>query len=166
MYETLSENNSKDVSESERNIINGTLSQNNSADVPENNITELKDEKHKEHTVTEKVKSYFNIYECGRNLLDQLGVTYQQAFMATPKDKYYNALLDTLFKDNNLRGEPFSNQKIQQSVSDEIEDMEAEFERNYNEITCDTSYQSPILKKDVLKINNSVYFINTGSIHT
>ena len=71
--------------------------------------------------MTEKVKSYFNIYECGRNLLDQLDVTYQRAFMATPKDKYYNALLDTLVKDNNLRGEPLSNQNIQKSVSDVIE---------------------------------------------
>ena len=56
MHETLSENNSTDVSESERNIINQILSQNNSADVPENTITELKDEEHKYHSVTEKVK--------------------------------------------------------------------------------------------------------------
>ena len=52
MHKTLSENNSKDVSESERNIVNKTLSQNNSTDVPENTITELKDEEHKEHSVT------------------------------------------------------------------------------------------------------------------
>ena len=43
MHEGLSENNSKDVSESERNIVNETLSQNNSVDVPKNTITELKD---------------------------------------------------------------------------------------------------------------------------
>ena len=100
------------------------------------------------------MKIYFNIYECGWNLLDQIYVTYQRLFMATPKDKYYNELLDTLFKDNNLRGEPSSNQKIQKSVSDVIEETEAEFERNYNEITCDNSYQSPILNKDILKIND------------
>ena len=126
MYKTLSENNAKDVSESERNIVNRTLPQNNSADVPENTITELKDEEHKEHSVTEKVKSYFNIYECGRNLLDRLDVTYQQAFMAPPKDKYYNAFMDTLVKDNNLRGKPFYNQNIQEAVNDAIEETEAE----------------------------------------
>ena len=157
MHENSSENNSKDVSESERNIVNETLLQNNSADVPENTITELKDEEHKEYSVTEKVKSYFNINKCGRNILDRLDVTYQRAFMATPKDKYYNAFLDTLVKDNNLRGEPLSNQKIQESVNDVMEETEAEFERNYNEITCNTSYQSPILNKDVLTINDSVY---------
>ena len=86
MCETLSENNSKDVSRSERNIVNETLSHINSMDTPENTITELKDKNHKEPSVTEKVTSYFNIFECGRNLLDQLDVTYQRAFMATPED--------------------------------------------------------------------------------
>ena len=85
----------------------------------------MKDEEHKEHTVTQKLKSYFNIYECGRNLLDQLDVTYQQAFMATPKDKYYNAFLDILVKYNYLRGVPLYNQKIQEAVSDVIEATEA-----------------------------------------
>ena len=46
--------------------------------------------------------------------------------MATPKDKYYNAFLDTLFKDNNIKGEPLSNQKIQEAVSDVVEETEAE----------------------------------------
>ena len=64
VHETLSENDSKDVSKSERNIVNETLSQNNSADVPENTITELKDEEHKEPSVTQKGTSYFNIFEC------------------------------------------------------------------------------------------------------
>ena len=41
--------------------------------------------------------------------------------MASPKDKYYNVLLDTLVKDNNLRGEPFSNDNIWQAVGKVIE---------------------------------------------
>ena len=108
--------------------------------------------------MTERVTIHFNIYECGRNLLDQLDVTYQRAFMATPQDECYNTLLDTLVKDNNLRGEPFSNKKNQKAVGKVIEETEAEFERNYSKITCNTSYQSPILKKDVLTINYSVYY--------
>ena len=67
-----------------RNIVNGTLSHNNSANVPEKTITELKEEEHKELSVTQTVTSYFNIFECGRNILDQLDVTCQRAFMATP----------------------------------------------------------------------------------
>ena len=38
MHETLSESNSKDISESECNIVHETLSQNNSADVLDNYI--------------------------------------------------------------------------------------------------------------------------------
>ena len=83
VHKTLSENNSKDARESEYSIVNKTLPQNNSADVPENAITELKDKEHKKPSVTQKVTIYFNIFECGRNLLDQLDVMYQRAFMAT-----------------------------------------------------------------------------------
>ena len=62
MHETLSENISKDVIKSERNIVNETLSLKNYMDVPENTITELKDKEHKELSVDEKVTSYFNIF--------------------------------------------------------------------------------------------------------
>ena len=83
MHETLLENKSKDVSESECNLVHKTLSQNNNEDVPDNVITELKDDEHKEPSVTQKVTSYFNIFKCGRNILDQIDVTYQRALMET-----------------------------------------------------------------------------------
>ena len=92
------------VIKSERNIVNVTLSQNNSADVPENTITELKYKEHKEPSVTQKVTSYFNIFECGRNLFDQLDVTYQREFMATPEDEYYKEMTKCLIKANNEGG--------------------------------------------------------------
>ena len=66
-----------DISESERNIVHETLSQNNPSDVPTDFITELIDDEHIEPSLTDKRSSYFNIFECGRNLLDQLDVTYQ-----------------------------------------------------------------------------------------
>ena len=47
MHKTLSDNQSKDVSESECNIVHETLSQNNYVDVLDNAITELKDYEHK-----------------------------------------------------------------------------------------------------------------------
>ena len=102
VHKTLSENNSKDVSESERKIVNENLSQKNSTDVPENTITKLKDEEHKEPSVTQKVTSYFNIFRCGRNLLDKLDVTYQRAFMATSAENdYYKEMLKSIIKVNN-----------------------------------------------------------------
>ena len=94
-------------------------------DVPENTITELKDEEHKEPSVTQKVTNYFNIYECGSNLLYRLDVTYHWSFMSNPRDKYYNAFLDNLVEDNILRGKPLSNENIQNAVSKVIEETEA-----------------------------------------
>ena len=70
MHETFLENQSKGVSESECNIVHETLSQNNSSDVPTNVITKLKDDEHIEPSASDKGLSYFNIFECGRNLLD------------------------------------------------------------------------------------------------
>ena len=81
MHKTLSENQYKDVSKSECNIVHENLSQNNSADVPDNVIRELKDDEHKEPSVTLKVTSYFNIFKCSRNILDQIDVTYQRVFI-------------------------------------------------------------------------------------
>ena len=57
----------------------------------------------------EKGTSYFNIFECGRNLLDQLDVTYQWAFMASPvqevfyqpytaRERYYDKMAESLIK--------------------------------------------------------------------
>ena len=118
VHETLSKNSSTDVRESERNMVNKTLSQKNSTDVSENNITELKYEEHKEPSVTEKVKSYFNISECGRNLLDRLDVTYQRAFMDTPvKNDYYKEMLKNIIKVNKEGGK-LCNEKLRQAVID------------------------------------------------
>ena len=55
----------------------------NSSDVPTNVITELKYNEYIEPSVNDKGSSYFNIFECSRNLLDQLYVTYQRAFIAS-----------------------------------------------------------------------------------
>ena len=53
------------------NIVNVTTEFNNEDDIkPSANVKET---------------SYFNIFECGRNLLDKLDVTYQRAFAASDK---------------------------------------------------------------------------------
>ena len=89
VQKTLLENLSMDVSASECNIVHKNLSQNNSTDIPANDITELEDDEHIEPSVIEKGSSYFNIFKWGRNLFDQLDVTYQWAFMATPVQEGY-----------------------------------------------------------------------------
>ena len=72
-----------DVSESECNIVNEKLSQNDSSDVPTNVITELNYDDYIEPSANVKEASYFNIFECGMNILDKLDVTYQRAFTAS-----------------------------------------------------------------------------------
>ena len=72
-HKPSSENIYMDVRESECNIVNETLLQNDSSDVPNNVITGFKYDKHIEPSVSVKGASYFNIYECGRNLLNQFG---------------------------------------------------------------------------------------------
>ena len=100
-----------DVSESECNIVHGTLSQKNSSDVPTNIITELKDDDHIKPSVIDKGSIYFNIFECGRNLLDQLDVTYQRAFTSSPvqeglyeispaQEKHYDMMADNIMEAN------------------------------------------------------------------
>ena len=86
--------------------------------------------------------------------------------MATLKDKYYNTLLNTLVDDNNRKGTPLCNEKLRQTVGKVMEETEAEFERNINEITCDTSFQSPIQKKDVSTINDSSYYELDNQVDT
>ena len=158
VHKTLSENSSTNVSASERNIVNENLSQNNYADVSENTITELKDEEHKEPSVTEKLTSYCNIFGCGINLLDRLDVTYQRVFMATSaQEDYYKEMLKNLIKVKNNEGGPLFNEKLQHAVIYLTEEMNVKHKRNINNIKTDDLYQSPIKNKDVSTINDSVY---------
>ena len=93
-----------DVSESECN-----------SDVQTNVITELKYDENIKPTLSVKVESYFNIFECVRNLLDQLDVMYQRAFTAFAKpssvprghyepspaqERYYNLCADHIKEKN------------------------------------------------------------------
>ena len=58
-------------SESDCNIVNAT--------------TELNCDEHIKPSANVIEASYFNVYECGRNVLDKLDVTYQSAFAASEK---------------------------------------------------------------------------------
>ena len=119
----------------------------------------MKDDEHKEPSVTEKVTSYFNIFECGRNLLDQLYITYKQAFMATSaQDEYYREMKKSLIKSNIGIDGKTCNEKIHQSVIDLGAEFDLEHERNINNITCEDLYTSPTKKKEAKTIKDSVYY--------
>ena len=61
--------------------------------------------------MSDKGSSYFNILECGRNILDQLDVTYQRSFTASPvqqglyqissaRERCYDMMADNIEESN------------------------------------------------------------------
>ena len=77
--------------------------------------------------MNQKVTSYFNIFECGRNILDQLDVRYQREFMATSaQDEYYKEMTKSLIKANIGSDGKICNEKIQQAVFDLRAELELE----------------------------------------
>ena len=158
-----------DVSESKCNIFHETLLQNNSSDVPTNVITELKDDEHIEPSVIDKGSSHFNIFECGRNLLDQLDVTYQWAFMASPvqeeyyqpspaRERYYDQLAKSLINSNVGSDGTINNDKLNQAITDLNAEYEAGHERNINDMTQVDEYKLLGKNRDASSINDSAYY--------
>ena len=135
-----------DVSESECNIVHETLSQNNSSDVQTNVITELKYNKHIEPSVSDKGLSYFNIFECGRNLLDQLDVTYQRVFTESPleqglyqispaQERYYDMMADHIEEEKFGSEGNINKEELCKEISIVKSEEEAGYERNIDHIT-------------------------------
>ena len=91
---------------------------------------------------------YFNISECGRNILNRLKVTYEQAYMAITKEEYFTKMLEDLVDYNDCHNAPLSNEKLRQAVSKftaEMEEEERDAKCKANNITMDTFfYKSPV----------------------
>ena len=75
----------------------------------------MKNDENTEPSVSVKGASYFNIFECGRNILDQLDVTYQRAFkvseatssvpkgiyqISPARERYYDIMADHVEEKN------------------------------------------------------------------
>ena len=75
-------------------------------------------------------------------------MTYEQACMDTPREKYYTKMLETLVDYNDRKNVPLSNEKIWQEMGKLISEEEAD-ERIINlddhNLTVDTFYQSPVM---------------------
>ena len=90
--------------------------------------------------------------------MDQLDVTYEQAFMATSAQyEYYKEMTKSIIKAN-IKGGKLCKEKIQQSVIDLRSELNLEHERNFNNISCDNEYMSPMKKQHESTINDSVYY--------
>ena len=77
--------------------------------------------------------------------------------MTTPEDEYYKEMRKSLTKANNEGGK-LCHEKIRQAVFDLRAELNVEHKRNINNISCDYLYPSPMKKKDVSTIKDSVYY--------
>ena len=110
------------------------------------------------------VTNYFNVsnvFECERNNPD---VSCERACMATEDNKYFTEILDTLNKYQYRHGQRLSNKKLRESVLRVMDEEEEEMERNINNITCNTSFQSPFTKSVQKKDTIGPVGSNHGSL--
>ena len=69
------------------------------------------------HDTLVKEPRYFNISECGNNILNKLGATFKRAYMATPREKCYTKMYETLVEYNDRNNAPFYNEKTRQAIN-------------------------------------------------
>ena len=126
---------------------------------PQNFITELKYDEHIEPSVTDKGSSYFNIFECSINILDQQDVTYQRAFTASPvqqglyqispaRERYYEMMADNIEETNIGSEGNINEEELFKAIIILKYEEEAEHERNIDNIIQEDDYKSPWKEKD------------------
>ena len=126
MYKTLFRSCSTDKDKSEGIIVNETLSQSCSTDKDglcstkeEKSEFAIKKQKDAKNEVTYYEPEYFNafnIFKCGRNILDRLDVSYERACITTPKEEYFTEMLDHLIEHNCCHGTQMSNKNLREVV--------------------------------------------------
>ena len=92
-----------------------------------------------------------NVFECGRNNTD---VSYERVYLATEVNEYFTGILDHMNEYQDRHSQILSSKNTKEAVLHVMEQQEEEIERNINNITCDTSFQSPVTmnvqKKDTI----------------
>ena len=66
--------------------------------------------------------------------------------MATEDNEYFTDILDTLNEYQDRHGQRLSSKKLREAVCRVMDEEEEEMERNINNTTCVTSFQSPVTK--------------------
>ena len=98
-----------------------------------------------------KDPSYFNILECGKNILNKIHATCKRACMATPRYKYYTKLFRTITDCNDRNGAPLSNEKIRDTINRFISEEEVDSHNitsDVHNLTVDTLSQMPNTKRE------------------
>ena len=111
----------------------------------------------------QKLFNAFNVFRCGRMILERLDVSYERACMATPKEEYFGDILDHLIKHNRRHSTPMSNEKLREAVIRVMEYEEKDPERNVNNVTTDNLFWSPATVNAQNKDVNVTYEIRISS---
>ena len=104
--ETLSQSRSTDEDESKVIIVNDCSTEEDKSECSINKQKGAKKE------VTYDALSYFNVFECGRKILDRLDVSYERACMSTAREEYYTKMLDYLIDHNDRHGTLLFSKKL------------------------------------------------------
>ena len=110
---------------------------------------------------------YFNIFECGRNLLDQLDVKYQQAFTASPvqeglyqispaRARYYDMMANNIIEVNVGSDGTIKNKELHKAITIMKYEEEVGHERNINNMTQEDYYKPTWTDKDSTTVNDTV----------
>ena len=94
----------------------------------------------------------FNIFKCGRNLLDQIDVTYQWAFMASPvqeglyqpspaRERYYDQMTESLIEAKVRSDGTINDEELHKEITVLKSEKEAEHERNILNMTQVDDYK-------------------------
>ena len=84
-------------------------------------------------------------------------MSYESPCMATPKEEEFTEMLDSLLEHNCCHGTPLSAKKLQVVVIRVMEEEEKYAERNVNNVTMDTSFQSLVAINSLKKDANVTY---------
>ena len=115
----------------------------------------------------DKGSSCFNIFKCGRNLLDQLDVTYQRAFMESPVQKvlyqispaqeiYYDMMVNNIIETNVRSEGTINDEEFRKAITILKYEEEAGHELNINNMAEEDEYKSPWKDKDLTTVNNTL----------
>ena len=73
-------------------------------------------------------------------------VSCERACMATVDNEYFSDILFTVIEYQDHHGQRLSSKNLREAVRCVMDEEEEEMERNINNITCYTSFKSPVTK--------------------
>ena len=78
-----------------------------------------------------KYFNVFNVFKCGRKILEIIDVSYKRMYMTTSKEEYFTEMLDHINEYNERYGKLFPSKKLLEDVFRVMEEEEKDAKRLY-----------------------------------